>query len=214
MEGRSKTAVIYARVSSQSDRQSTDRQVSDLTTYATANNYNLTKVFTEKVSGAKTVAERPVLSECLEYCIDNKIDTLLIWELSRLGRNTLSVLQTLDTLHSNGISVYIRNIGLYSLDPDGTENPIVSMILTVLAEMAKIERGSITERLQSGRAAYIAKGGRLGRSVGSRKPKEQKKEEYKNVLAMLRKGVAIRLIAETCKVGASTVQRLKKEFEL
>lgn len=214
MEDRPKTTVIYARVSSQSDRQSTDRQVSDLTTYATANNYNLTKVFTEKVSGAKTVAERPVLSECLEYCISNKIDTLLIWELSRLGRNTLSVLQTLDTLHSNGISVYIRNIGLYSLDPDGTENPIVSMILTVLAEMAKIERGSITERLQSGRAAYIAKGGRLGRSVGYRKPKEQKKEEYKNVLAMLRKGVAIRLIAETCKVGVSTVQRLKKEFEL
>lgn len=214
MEDRPKTAVIYARVSSQSDRQSTDRQVSDLTTYATANSYNLTKVFTEKVSGAKTVAERPVLSECLEYCIDNKIDTLLIWELSRLGRNTLSVLQTFDTLHSNGISVYIRNIGLYSLDPDGTENPIVSMILTVLAEMAKIERGSITERLQSGRAAYIAKGGRLGRSVGYRKPKEQKKEEYKNVLAMLRKGVAIRLIAETCKVGVSTVQRLKKEFEL
>lgn len=214
MEPTKKTAVIYARVSSANDRQNTDRQVKDLTAYAVAQDYDLTRVFTEKVSGAKTVAERPVLAECLDYCVNDKISTLLIWELSRLGRNTLSVLQTLDLLHSHGISVYIRNIGLYSLDPDGSENPIVSMILTVLAEMAKIERGSITERLQSGRAAYIAKGGKLGRSVGYRKPKEQKKEEYKNVLAMLRKGVAIRLIAETCNVGVSTVQRLKKEFEL
>lgn len=214
METNPKTAVIYARVSSVSDRQNTDRQVKDLTQYATANAYNLTKVFTEKVSGAKTIAERPVLAECLNYCISNKVNTLLVWELSRLGRNTLSVLQTLDTLHSNGIAVYIQNIGLCSLNADGTENAMVSLILTVLAEMAKIERGYIKDRLQSGRAAYIAKGGKLGRSTGYRKPKEAKKEEYKNVLAMLKKGVAIRLIAESCNVGVSTVQRLKKEFEL
>lgn len=214
METTPKTAVIYARVSSVSDRQNTDRQVKDLTAYATAHNYNLTKVFTEKVSGAKTIAERPVLAECLDFCISHKVNTLLVWELSRLGRNTLSVLQTLDTLHQHGIAVYIQNIGLCSLNDDGTENPMVSLILTVLAEMAKIERGYIKDRLQSGRAAYIAKGGKLGRKEGYRKPKDEKKEQYGNVLKMLEKKVPIRLIAESCNVGVSTVQRLKKEFAL
>lgn len=214
METTDKRGVIYARVSSVTDRQNTDRQVKDLSAYAKAKDLTISKVFTEHVSGAKNVMERPVLRECLEYCTGNKINYLLISELSRLGRNTLSVLQSLDTLHKAGVSVYIQNIGLCSLNEDGTENPMVSLILTVLAEMAKIERNNIKDRLQSGRANYIANGGKLGRSIGYKKPLERKQEEYKDVIAMLKKGVAIRLVAKSCGVGVSTVQRLKKELGL
>ena len=85
-------AVIYARVSSTNDRQSTDRQVIDLTNYANNNGIELVKVYEEHISGAKKNEERPVLCECLDFCIDNHIDTLLISELSRLGRNVDEVL--------------------------------------------------------------------------------------------------------------------------
>lgn len=78
-------AVIYARVSSTNHRQSTDRQVTDLTNYANANGYELVKSFEEYISRAKKNEERPVLCECLDYCIENHIDSLLISELSRLG---------------------------------------------------------------------------------------------------------------------------------
>ena len=81
-----KTAVIYARVSSITDRQNTDRQVSDLQTYAKKMDYEIVEVFTEHISGAKKNEERAVLCECLNYCIKNKIDTLLISELSKIGR--------------------------------------------------------------------------------------------------------------------------------
>ena len=62
-------AVIYARVSSTNDRQSTDRQVADLNAYAEIHKINVVKTFEEHISGAKRNEERPVLCECLDYCV-------------------------------------------------------------------------------------------------------------------------------------------------
>ena len=78
-------AVIYARVSSISDRQNTDRQVSDLTGYATFAKLTICKVFEEHVSGAKGNKERPVLLQAIDYCKQNNVAMLLVSELSRLG---------------------------------------------------------------------------------------------------------------------------------
>lgn len=61
-------AVIYARVSSIGERQSTDRQIEDLTRYAEGKGYEIVKVFKEHISGAKSNREREVLAECLEFC--------------------------------------------------------------------------------------------------------------------------------------------------
>ena len=80
-------AVIYSRVSSTNDRQSTERQVVDLTSYAQQNSITIEKVYEEHVSGAKKNMDRPVLCDCLVYCQKKHIDILLISELSRLGRN-------------------------------------------------------------------------------------------------------------------------------
>ncbi len=54
-------AVIYARVSSVGDRQNTERQVSDLSDYAVYQNLEISRIFEEKISGAKRNTERPVL---------------------------------------------------------------------------------------------------------------------------------------------------------
>jgi DNA invertase Pin-like site-specific DNA recombinase len=207
-------SVIFARVSSTNDRQSTERQVVDLTSYANKNDFQVVKVFEEKISGGKRNEEREILLECVDYCIDNKIDTLLTSELSRIGRNTLQVLKTLDALHSNGINVYIQNLGLNTLTKDKEINPMASIITTVLSEMYSIERKNIQYRLNSGRANFIAKGGKLGRNVGSTKSRDDKKEEYKETLSLLRKGYAIRKVAKITENSVSTVQRLKKEFAL
>ncbi len=207
-------SVIFARVSSTNDRQSTERQVVDLKNYAEKNDFKVVNVFEEKISGGKRNEEREILLECVDYCIDNKIDTLLTSELSRIGRNTLQVLKTLDALHSNGINVYIQNLGLNTLTKDKEINPMASIITTVLSEMYSIERKNIQYRLNSGRANYIAKGGKLGRNVGSTKSSEDKREEYKEALTLLRKGYAIRNVAKITGDSVSTVQRLKKEFAL
>ena len=128
-------AVIFARVSSTNDRQSTERQVVDLKSYANKNDFQVVKVFEEKISGGKRNEEREILLECIDYCIVNKIDTLMTSELSRIGRNTLQVLKTLDILHSNAVNVYIQNLSLNTLTKDLEINPMASIITTVLSEM-------------------------------------------------------------------------------
>ena len=207
-----KKAVIYARVSSTGDRQDTARQIKDLEKYARSQNVEIVKIYEEHVSGAKRIEERQVLTECLEYCTRNSVDFLLLSELSRLGRSTLQVLRSLEILHEAKVSVYIQNLGLYTLLPDGKVNPIASIMVTVLAEMANIERSNIQYRLNSGRANYIANGGRLGRKKGSIKSEEKLKEEYKETILLLKKGYSIRNIAKLQGIGISTVQRIKKQF--
>ena len=207
-----KTAVIYARVSSSNDRQDTSRQIEDLKKYAISQDIEIVNIFQEHISGAKKNEERQVLTDCLNYCTTHSVNYLLLSELSRLGRSTLQVLRSLDILHESKVSVYIQNLGLYTLQPNGEVNPIASIMVTVLAEMANIERSNIQYRLNSGRANYIAKGGKLGRKTGSTKTDDKKKEEYKEVIALLRKGYSIRNIAKLQSIGISTVQRIKNQF--
>lgn len=206
------TAVIYARVSSTNDRQDTARQVQDLQQYATNHNYKVVHVFEEHISGAKKLEERQVLQECLEYCVSNSVKYLLLSELSRLGRSTLQVLRSLEKLHEAKVSVFIQNLGIYSLLEDGRVNPIASILITVLAEMSNIERSNIQYRLNSGRQQYIAKGGKLGRKIGYQKSEEQLKEEYKNAIALLKKGYSVRAVAKLEGVSPTTIQKIKSEF--
>jgi DNA invertase Pin-like site-specific DNA recombinase len=205
-------AVIYARVSSVSDRQDTNRQIEDLRKYANLRDIEVVATFEEHISGAKKNEERQVLTECLEYCTTNSVHYLLLSELSRLGRSTLQVLRSLEVLHEAKVSVYIQNLGLYTLQPDGKVNPIVSILITILAEMSNIERSNIVYRLNSGRSNYIAKGGKLGRKTGSIKTEEKKREEYKEVIQLLKKGYSVRNVAKLQGIGISTVQRVKNIF--
>ena len=207
-----KKAVIYARVSSTSDRQDTGRQIKYLENYAKSQNIEIVKIYEEHISGAKRIEERQVLTKCLEYCTKESVDFLLLSELSRLGRSTLQVLRSLEILHDAKVSVYIQNLGLYTLQADGKVNPIASIMVTVLAEMANIERSNIQYRLNSGRANYIANGGKLGRRKGSTKSEEKLKEEYKETIALLKKGYSIRNIARLQGIGISTIQRIKNQF--
>ena len=208
------TAVIYARVSSTNDRQNTQRQIEDLTRFANSNDYSIVGTYEEHISGATKNENRTVLMECINYCIANKVNYILLSELSRLGRSTLQVLKSLEMLHEAGVSVYIQNLGIYTLNATGEANPIASIMVTVLAEMANIERSNIVYRLNSGRESYIANGGKLGRKKGSVKTTEQKKEEYKEVISFLKRGYSVRNTAKLSSVSVSTVQRVKREFSI
>ena len=86
------------------------------------------------------------------------------------------------------------------------------MALINKTDVGNIERSNIQYRLNSGRANYIAKGGKLGRKKGSIKTEDRKKEEYRDTIALLKKGYSIRNIAKLQGIGISTVQRIKNQF--
>ena len=211
-------AAIYARVSSTGDRQSTERQVIDLTDYANRNSMTICKTFEEHISGAKRNEERAVLTECIEYAISNRVDVILFSELSRCGRAVWEVLDTIRTLKDNGINAYFQKEGLSLFSEDGRENIYLAIMISVLSSASQIERENLIFRLKSGRKVYVDKNlattgkSGLGRKVGYRKPVEKKKEEYKEVFKLLKAGYPIRKVAKLTDVSESTVKRLKKEF--
>ena len=213
-------AAIYARVSSTGERQSTERQVIDLTDYANKNTMTICRTFEEHISGAKKNHERPVLQECLTYCIEEKVDVLLLSELSRLGRNVDEVLANIRFAKENRLNVYFQKEGISIYGTDGKENPYLTIMIAVLGTCAQMERENIHYRLQSGRNVYVDKNiaatgkSGLGRKEGYRKPVETKKEEYKEVLKLLRAGYPIRKVAKLTEVSESTIKRLKKEFAI
>lgn len=209
-----KLAVIYARVSSVGDRQSCERQVRDLNAYADKEGYTVMKVYEEHISGAKRNDERPILCQCLDYCFNNGINTLLLSELSRLGRNVDEVLANVRLCKENHLNIYFQKENLNIFNHDGSVNPFLTIMVSVLGTCAEMERENIKYRLNSGRAKYIAEGGLMGRPKGSFKDDEIKKTEYREAISLLKRGYSVRNTARLCKIGISTVQQLKKNFQL
>ena len=207
-----KKAVIYSRVSSVGDRQDTTRQVRDLELLAKQRNLKIEKTYEEHISGAKKTQERPILKDCLDYCFTNGIDILLISELSRLGRNVDDLLANVRLCKEKHLNVYFQKEQLSIFNDDGKEHPFLTIFIAVLGTCAEMERDNIKFRLNSGKAQFIAKGGKVGRKEGYKKPDEKLQEEYAGVIKLLRKGYPVRMIAKSEGVGISTVMRIKKKF--
>lgn len=213
-------AVIYARVSSTGDRQSTERQVVDLTEYAGKNGMAVIRTFEEHISGARKNKDRLVLNECLTYAVNNGVDIILISELSRLGRNVDEVLENIRFCKDKHLNIYFQKEGISVFDTAGKENPYLTIMIAVLATAASLERDAIYYRLSSGRKAYVNKHLKetgktgLGRKTGYRKPTETYVEEYKEVVKFLRKGYPIRQTAKLAEVSESTVKKVKSMFAL
>jgi len=205
-----KKAVGYCRVSTAS--QSTKRQVEELKEYANKNGYDLAEVFTEQISGAVKNENRPQLTAMVEYAKSNTVEKVLVWELSRLGRNTLEVLKTIEVLNEAKINLQIITTNLETLQPNGEVNPITRLVLTIMAELSAMERKQIRERMASGYRHHLQNGGEVGRKVGYRKSVEKLKDEYSQVIKCLKKGISIEKTAKICDVSKSTVQRIKKRF--
>lgn len=207
-------AIIFARVSSTTDRQNTERQVKDLMSYATAMQYEVPRVFEEHVSGRKKNEERPVLQECIEFCRMNQIDIILVSELSRLGRNAMEVLATVKILQDAGINLFLQKEQFTLLDREGKPSLFAPVMLATLATCAELERENIKYRLNSGRKRYIEQGGKLGRPSGTGMSKEQLAVKYRKLIKLLKSGMSYRNAAKLCDCSDGTAKRIKKMFEL
>lgn len=197
--------VLFARVST--NIQDYDRQINELTAFSERNGWDIAASFAEKVSGAKKNAERTELIRMVEYVEANHINKVVVTELSRLGRDTLQVLEVIEMLNAKGISLYIQNYNIETLTDDGKVNPMSQFLITILAEVARMERKTIKERMDSGYQNYRANGGLVGRKQGYRKSDEAMKEEYAEEIRLLKRGYSLRNV---CKLTGTSVNTLRK----
>jgi DNA invertase Pin-like site-specific DNA recombinase len=204
--------VILARVST--DKQEYNRQVVELTDYCSKMGWDVAKVFTNKVSGAKKNEDRSEIMEMLAYIEENKIDKVCVLEISRLGRNTLEALKVIELLNEKKICLFIKNYNLETLDAKGNVNPITSLICTILLEISSMERHTIIERMASGRDQYIAKcratGKKMGRPSTYRKSDDTMREQYKKEISLLKQGMSLRNISIITGTSIMTIRKLYK----
>lgn len=191
-------AAIYARVST-SD-QSCDRQVAELTAFAARGGYEVVRICRETASGASS--SRAARAQLLDLAQARQIDAILVSELSRWGRSTQDLLDTLNRLAGWKVSVVAMNGMTFELD-----TPHGRMMATMLAGIAQFERDLLSERVKSGLAAARARGKRLGRQKGQR-PKSDKLAP--KVIQAVAEGRSYRWIARDLGISKNTVLEIMK----
>ena len=204
--------VILARVST--DKQDYERQVNELADYCRKMDWEVEKVFTNKVSGAKKNEEREEIRELISYVNSNQIRRVVCLEISRMGRNTLEALKVIQILNEHKVSLYVKNYNLETLDSEGRVNPVASLICTILLEVAAMERLTIKERMASGRDQYIEKcrreGIKMGRPSTYRKSIDEYKKQYQREISLIRKGLSLANISAITGTSINTIRKIKE----
>lgn len=199
---------IYARVSTQG--QDYQRQLTELREYAERMNYEVVREFSEKISGAKTIAERQALTDLLDFAATNHIDKVLVYECSRISRRAIDFLQVIEQLTQMKVSVYILQNGLETLMADGSVNPIAQLVLGIIGQFNSMERSLIRSRMSSGYKVYRANGGKVGRKEGYRKSEDEMRAQYTKEMSLLRKGISLRNVQSITGTSVNTLRKLRE----
>lgn len=199
--------VIFTRVSTRI--QDNQRQVNDLNEIASRRGWNVEKVFCEQISGATSNKNRGELVAMLDYISVNHIEKVMVTELSRLGRDTVQVLEVIERLNESGVSLYIDNYNIETLTSEGKINAMSQFMVTILAEVARMERRTIRERMESGYVNYINAGGRVGRKLGYHKTADIMQVEYTEELRLLRKGISLRNVSKLTGTSVNTLRKCR-----
>lgn len=201
----------YTRVST--EEQNEARQVDGLQDYKG-------KLLIDKISGKILFAKRPQAKKIIEAVNESLIDELIVFDVDRLGRDTLDILETLKIMKANKVCVNVHKLGIKSFI-DGKFNPAFELITTVMATLAQMEVERSKERQLDGIAAERKKDENRefkdkaykGRKLGAKnKDSESLVKKYPSVKACLESGMSTNKIVVATGVSKSTVKRVRAEY--
>jgi len=192
--------IKYNRISTSSqnlDRQNLNKNKFDL-------------IIDEVCSGSISFFERKGSKKILSLIRLNKVESLHITSIDRIGRNIIDILQVVEYLNKNTINLFVENIGIYSMITN-KPNPTFKLIVSVLGNVAEMERETLLERQRVGIEIAKLKGGIYnGRARGTKQSNEDFIKKYQVAYNELLNGSTLKrssLLGE-CSIG--TTQRLKK----
>ncbi|MDV3579884.1 transposase [Elizabethkingia anophelis] len=192
----------YIRVST--GNQNTERQLEK--------NHPNEKLYIDIVSGAIPFKEREQGNRLIQDIEADSIKYISVHSIDRLGRNLFDILATLELLNEKKVTLKVDNLGIESL-VNNKPNSAFKLIISVMANIAEMERETMLERQKEGIKIAIAKGVYKGRVKGSKESDEQVLAKYKEVVKYLKRGQSLRDIAKLCNVSLGTVQKVKKILE-
>lgn len=198
-------AVKYVRVSTK------EQSIAGQTIKNTPDGNTVLEVV-DKCSGSIPFNKRENAPKVLKTANEGKIDTLLVHSIDRLGRNTLDILQTIQEFTKLGVNVKSEKEGLETLI-DGKENPIVKLMINIMATLSEFERERILERQAEGiqkakeRGVYKTNG---GNRVPLTLQEFFNKEKNARCLKELKRGESLRRAAALAGVSLGTAQKISK----
>ena len=190
--------VKYVRISTAN--QNTERQL--------VNETDFDKVYIDVCSGSIPFAKRP---EAIKLLNNKSIKYIYVNEVTRLGRNLSDILKTMEYFNDKGINIFIENLGLQTILPNGDINPTASLVISLLGSIGEYERNLINERTQQGREVAKAKKKYKGRKRGATaKIVEYKIKHQKNIKSVqnqIDRGTPITEISENIGIPRTLIYR-------
>lgn len=166
-------------------------------------------LYNDVVSGSVSFNDREKGSELIRAIESGKIDYVAVASVDRVGRNLQDVINTLEFFRANNVVLRVDNLGLESM-VSGKKNPTFDLIISVMANVAVMERETLLERQREGIAIAKSKGVYKGRVRGSSESPEQFISKYKGVVRLLNENMSLRKTAKLADVSLGTVQKVKK----
>ncbi len=196
--------VLYCRVST-SD-QDNDRQERDLREYAERAGFEIMGVFRETLSRIrKAKGKQPIeRKKVMALARDCQMDAVLVTELTRWGRSTQDLMDTLGQLASWDVSLISQTGLTFDLS-----TPQGKLIANLMASLAEFEHDLLHERVRSGIVAAKARGQSFGRKQGYR-PSERHAPEVVRLSEFEK--LSQRQIAEKLRISKTTVNEILKRY--
>lgn len=166
-------------------------------------------LFNDVISGSVAFADRKSAKELIAQIESGAISFVVVSSVDRLGRNLHDIISTLEYFNSKGVTLRVDNLGLESMTL-GKVNPTFNLIISVMANVAQMERETILERQREGIAVAKAKGIYTGRVKGSVESSAEVLAKYRDVAKFLKMGKPLRDVKSRCGVSLGTVQKVKQ----
>ena len=201
---------LFVRVST--NRQETDRQITELRKFSESRNWEVVEVVEEAgVSGSSH--DRPGLDRLMELARDKKIRKIVVHEISRLGRRNSVAHKFLEDVTELGVSIFWLSQQVDTLLENGKRNPMAMLMFAFLAENARAEKELMVERVRSGMAEARRKGTHLGRRKGTTESDDVILEKHPDVVRRLKEGQSVRNTAKLTGKSPVTVLKVRRIVE-
>ena len=205
-----KTTPVAILVRVSTNLQNSDRQKSELLAYAETKGFKVVEVVEETISGRASANDRTGLKRVEELVEAGAIKKVLVHEVSRIARTNSILHSFIENLESHAVSLYWHSQSIETLLPSGKRNPAASLMISLLADLARNEVEVLRERINSGLAEARRKGVVLGRPMGTTMSSESILNRHADIVRLLKQGHSVRHAGKITGKGFSTVQRVKK----
>ena len=166
-------------------------------------------LYIDIVSGTISFAKRDKGKKLINEVANGTVSYITVRSIDRLGRNLKDILTTLEILNDNHVILKVENLGLESL-VNGKPNSAFKLIISVMANIAEMERENLLERQQQGIAIAKANGTYKGRVRGSKVSNDDILDKYKDVVKQLKQNKPLRDISKLTSTSLGTVQKVKR----